>query len=114
MQKLIKKPSVNVLYVLKFPRYYTTWRLYSVTQDGFYIFLTSAGKEVEKISAERFSFLCYKFLVDTVSFETLNITAPSKSERIKITIEKASAFRSKNYSSEELCELIDDIENIEF
>lgn len=114
MNQLIKKPSFNVLYVLKFPRYYTTWRLYSVTQDGFYIFLTSTGKEVEKMSAERFSYLCYKFLVDKVSFETLNISAPTKSERIKITIEKASAYRSKDYSSEELRELIDDIEDVEF
>lgn len=110
----MKKPSFNVLYVLKFPRYYTTWRLHSVTQDGYFIFLTSTGREVKKMSLNRFNFLCSQYLVDTVSFATLNITAPSKSERIKITIEKSSAFRSKNYSSEDLRELIDDIEDVEF
>ena len=114
MPQAIKKPSFNVLYVLKFPRYYTTWRLHSVTRDGYFIFLTSTGREVKKMSLNRFSFLCSKYLVDTVSFATLNLSAPTKNERIKITIEANGAFRSRAYSSGELESLIDDIGDVEF
>lgn len=114
MSKSIIKPSFNVLYVLKFPRYYTTWRLSSVTEDGFYIFLTSTGREVEKMSLNRFNFICSQYLVDTVSFATLNLSAPTKNERIKITIETSSSFKSKAYAPGELESLVDDICDIEF
>ena len=117
MPQTIKKPSFNVLYVLKFPRYYTTWRLHSVTQDGYFIFLTSTGREVEKMSLNRFNFLCSQYLVDTVSFATLNLsapTAPTKNERVKITIESNSSFRSREYTKEELEALIDNIDDIEW
>ena len=66
------------------------------------------------MSAKRFNFLCNKFLVDSVSFDTLNISAPLKTERITITVDRNSSFKSKRYAPGELDSLVDSIDNVEF
>ncbi len=111
--KTTEKPSFNALYVLKFPRYYTTWRLSKVDEDGFFYFLTSLGQAVAKMSLSRFNFLCSKYLVDTVSFQSLGIESTTFKERVSLSVEKKSAFRSKEYTKEE-SNVYDDIDDIEF
>ena len=53
MKKITEKPSFKVIYVLKFPKFVTTWRLKYITKDGFFIFLTSSGRDTEKMSLNK-------------------------------------------------------------
>jgi hypothetical protein len=110
MQKSLKKPSFGKLYVLKFPRFYTTWRLKEV-KDGCFIFVTSCGNVTDKMNILRFNFLYNRFCVDELDCPEI---AKPQNTKIKITIEKKTAFISKEHTKEELNSLIDDIEDIEF
>ena len=111
------KPTIGVLYIFKFPSYVTTWRLYRTDEDGFFHFLSSTGKKVERISLSRFQYLCRSYLIDTVRCDCLGLSTinePARFERVKITIETSSSFKSKDYSREELESLVDNIEDVEF
>lgn len=112
----MKKPSFDFLYVLKFPKYVTTWRLKRITKDGFFIFLTSSGRDTEKMNLNRFQYLCNRFLIDTVLLSNLGLKNEPQApiDKIKITIERSSAFRSKTYSPGEFDSLVDNIDDIEF
>lgn len=108
----IEKPSSNHIYVLKFPKYITSWRLIC-EKDGFLYFTTNTGRNVEKMTLERFNYLCRRFLIETINLSDYGI-ATTRPERIKITIERSSAYQSKAYTSDELQSLVDDIDDVIF
>lgn len=113
MKNTNAKPSPNYLYVLKFPNYYTTWRLKTITDDGFYIFTTSCGGETRKMDFSRFKFFCRRYVIDVLKLDELKISGYEPSSlKVKITIERS--FRSKNYTKDELDSLVDNIDEIEF
>ena len=109
MPKTLKKPSFNVLYVLKFPGYFTTWRLERVTEDGYFIFRTSDDNITNKLNLLRWNYMYKKFCVDEINCPE----AFKPRIRIKVSLEPY-AFRSKEYTKEELDSLIDDIDDIYF
>lgn len=104
----IKKPSFDTLYILKFPSYFTTWRLKEELKDGRFIFYTSAGDTTAPMSASRFDFLTKRYLVHTVALSALNVTSNAK---ISIDVAKG-AFQSREYKPEDFA--VDDIDSIEF
>ncbi|MBQ9782720.1 MAG: hypothetical protein IJW26_06055 [Clostridia bacterium] len=107
--KTLEKPSFNVLYVLKFPRYSTTWRLSTVTEDGYFIFTTSNNNKTAKMSLSRWFFICRNFVVDTVHCPP----AFAPNMRVSINLQK-KAFCSRENTKEELDAMIDDIDDVEF
>lgn len=66
------------------------------------------------MSLSRFNFLCGKYLVDTVTFQSLGIETTTFKERVTLSVERNSAFKSKEYNKEEMTSLVDDIDDIEF
>ena len=117
MQNLIKKPSFSYLYVLKFPKYITVWRLYYV-KDGFYHFLTSRGNVVGKMNLARFQYFMRHYLIKVLTYKELGLEPISSKikpdECIIVKIEKSKAFLSQKYTKKELDALYDSIEDIEF
>ena len=116
MKKITEKPSYKVIYILKFPKFVTTWRLKYITKDGFFIFLTSSGRETERMNLKKFQYYCDRFLIDTVLLSDLGLKNEPQApiEKIKITIERSTAFRSKTYSLGEFDSLVDNIDEINF
>ena len=116
MKKNTEKPSFKVIYILKFPKFVTTWRLKYITKDGFFIFSTSSARDTEKMNLNRFQDLCNRFLIDTVLLSDLGLKNEPQApiDKIKITIERSNAFRSKTYSPGEFDSLVDNIDDIEF
>lgn len=102
------KPELGKLYLLKFPDYYTTWRLKDIAENGYYRFYTSSGNITAPMSASRFDFLTRRYLVHTVALSALNVTASAK---ISIDVAKG-AFQSREYKPEDFA--VDDIDSIEF
>ena len=105
------KPENDKLYVLKFPNYYSTWRLKGETTDGKFIFFTSSGDITAPMNQTRFDFLTKRYLIQTVALSALNITTSSK---IKINVEQSHAFRSREYTTKEEILPVDDIDEIEW
>ena len=106
MPKTLKKPSFNVLYILKFPRFFTTWRLEEITEDGYFLFRTSSNAITDKLNILRWNFIHSKFCVGEMPCPEIK-----PKTTIKITIESANAFKSKDYGKDELDNLIDDIDD---
>lgn len=115
MKNTNEKPLPNYLYVLKFPKYYTTWRLKTITDDGFYIFYTSNGGETRPMDAARFRYFSRRFIIDVLKLSEININDYElKPNEVKITIERKTAYKSKSYTKEELDTLIDEIDDVDF
>ena len=103
-------PEPGKIYILNFTRYITTWRLKEKSEDGAYVFFTSAGAVTKPVTLSRFQFVCRHNLI-----AILHQPAEIKStDKLEINLKAKKAFRSKEYSKQELESLIDDIDDVEF
>lgn len=103
-------PEPGKIYILNFTRYITTWRLKEKSEDDAYVFFTSAGAVTKPVTLSRFQFVCRHNLI-AILHQPAEIKATDK---LEIQIKRTKAFKSKEYSKEELDSLIDDIDDITF
>ena len=109
----IKKPSFEVLYIFRFPKYVATWRLKTIT-DGGYFFWTSKGGVTSIVTPSRFDFMVRRFLLDEVAFPTPATPAPSQQIKVSVANTSDADFMRRTYTKEFLDSLVDNIDDIEF
>lgn len=103
-------PEPGKIYILNFTRYITTWRLKEKSEDGAYVFFTSAGAVTKPVTLSRFQFVCRHNLI-----AILHQPAELKpTDKLEIQVKRKQAFKSREYSKEEFESLIDDIDDITF
>lgn len=119
------KPSKDYLYVFKFPKFVTTWRLKAELPNDNFIFFTSSGCKTKETTLEKFNYYCRYFLISKIKLESLSLDSAygkSTSEYISVKVEtpvKTTTVtlypkEKKEYTKQELDELLDLVADSDF
>lgn len=119
------KPSKDYLYVFKFPKFITTWRLKDELPNGNFVFFTSTGGVTKETTPKRFEYICRYCLISKIKLESLNLNSvygKRTSEYITVKVEtpvKTTTVtlypkEKKEYTKQDLDELLDLVADSDF